>query len=136
MDEQQTPSVVPATASQLTAERLRKDCKRCLAVIYEAREELTSEMTPRQLSDKYTEVVQNTARLRTIRNQLYDLSNEIWCEIREKHNSDTSTTRAVEMTEVGRMEKKIKNEIKSAEQIASALRMKRNQAENELKDLL
>jgi cob(I)alamin adenosyltransferase len=105
-------------------------------VIYRAREELTSDLPPHELTQAYVEVVQHTARLRTIRNQLYDVSNEIWNSIRPNYTSDTSCTRAVEMTDVGRMEKKIKNEIKSAEQIASALRMKRAQAEAELKDLI
>ena len=130
------PSAPPATDLQPTINRLRSDCKECLAVIYRAREELTSDLPPHELTQAYVEVVQHTARLRTIRNQLYDVSNEIWNSIRPNYTSDTSCTRAVEMTDVGRMEKKIKNEIKSAEQIASALRMKRAQAEAELKDLI
>lgn len=128
-------SVQLATDLQQKINRLRSDCKTCLAEIWKAREALTTELTLAEAVEWRAKVIQNRSRLTSICNQIGDITNNLWLEWRPRYTSDASTTRAVQATDAGRIEKKLDAEIKMAGNISSALADKIALAQEELKGI-
>jgi len=134
-EETSSHSVEIAIDLQQKISRLRSDCKICLAVIWKARERMVEELTLAEAVQLRTEVIANRSRLTSICNQIGDINNELWISLRPNYNSDASTTRVVQSTEAGRIEKKLESEIKMAGAIASGLLNKIELAQEELKGI-
>ena len=135
IDEISSLSVQLATDLQQRINRLRSDCKICLAEIWKARDQLTQELTLAEAVELRARVIQNRSRLTSICNQIGDINNDLWLEWRPRYNSDAATTRAVQATDAGRIEKKLDSEIKMAGNISNVLANKIDLAREELKGI-
>ena len=105
-------------------ERLNSTCKTCLRQVWAIRDTLQTEMTPAQMADARMKLTGFYSTLTTVYNKANELTTRMWIEVRGNYNSDARATKAVEVTELGILEKKVKNELKAIEKMISSLKQR------------
>ena len=123
-NETSSPSAEIVIEMPQMTERLNNVCKECLRQVWAIRDSLQTEMTPAQMADARMKLTGFYSTLTTVYNKANELATRMWVDIRGNYNSDARANKAVEVTELGILEKKLKNELRAIEKMISSLKQR------------
>lgn len=90
--------------------------------VWDIRESMKSEMTPRDMADARMRLTGFYSTLTSAHNKADEIATRAWIENRPNYNSDARTSKMIEASEVGILEKKLRYELKAIEKMISALK--------------
>lgn len=128
------PYVPNATDAQPIAERLNNVSRECLRQVWAIRDTLQTEMTPAQMADARMRLTGFYSTLTSAFNKAEEMNTRKWIEVRPEYNSDTRATKAVEITDLGILAKKLKNELRAIEKMISSLKQRIEIAQGEARN--
>ena len=67
-------------------------------------------------------------------NKANEINTQEWMKLRPEFQSDTRTSKAIEVSELGLLEKKLKNELRAIEKMISALKQRIEIAQGEARN--
>jgi tRNA isopentenyl-2-thiomethyl-A-37 hydroxylase MiaE len=120
--ETSSPSVLIATDEQQIVMRLNNICRECLRHVWEIRDSMQQEMSPRELAEARRNLTGYYSTLTSAHNKADEICTRAWINNRPRYNSDARTSKMVEGTDVGILEKKLRNELKAIEKMISAFK--------------
>lgn len=90
--------------------------------VWEIRDLMQQEMTPKEMADARMKLTGFYSTLTSAHNKADEICTRAWIDSRQNYNSDARTSKMVEATEVGILEKKLRYELKAIEKMISALK--------------
>ena len=133
-NETSSPYVPIATDAPQMTERLSNTSKNCLRQVWAIRDTLQTEMTPAQMADARMKLTGFYSTLVSVYNKANELNTREWMKIRPDFNSDTRASKAIEVSDLGTLEKKLKNELRALEKMISSLKQRIEIAQGEARN--
>jgi len=117
-----------------TTQRLNDTSKSTLRQVWAIRDTLQTEMTPAQMADARMRLTGFYSTLVSVFNKANEINTQEWMKLRPEFQSDTRTSKAIEVSELGLLEKKLKNELRAIEKMISALKQRIEIAQGEARN--